>query len=163
MKFRHDDAAPFPRLSPLVVRFGAMGDVVLLTPLLKQLHLRYGHPCVVMGSGGWFPLLLQNNPDVSDVIVLRSRKRPYLLDRTQRKAVARLRSLRTGPVYVCDDYARDKIEWLLELAGISPERVVYANPDCPLGADEHWIDRWRRFGAMTPKAFANHQAVSCSQ
>ena len=163
MKLRHHDAEPSSGFSPLVVRFGAMGDVVLLTPLLKQLHLRYGRPCVVMGSGAWLAPLLENNPDVSDVIVLRSRKRPYLLDRTQQEAVAKLRSLRAGPVYVCDDHARDKIRWLLEAAGISPERVVYANPDCLLGADEHWLDRWHRFGAMTPEAFARHQAVSCSQ
>lgn len=134
-----------------------MGDVILLTPLLKQLHLRYGRPCIVMGSGAWLCPLLENNPDVSDVIVMRSRKRPYLLDRTQQNAVTRLRSLQIGPVYVCDDHARDKIKWLLKLAGISPERVVYANLDCRLGADEHWIDRWRRFGAMTPDAFARGQ------
>ena len=140
-----------------------MGDVVLLTPLLKQLHFRYGCPCIVIGSGGWLSPLLKNNPDVSDVIVMRSRKCPYLLDGTQRKAVAKLRSLQTGPVYVCDDYALDKIKWLLKLADISPDRVVYASPGCLLGAHEHWIDRWRRFGTMTPRAFAYSQEVSCSQ
>jgi heptosyltransferase-2/heptosyltransferase-3 len=31
---------------------------------------------------------------------------------------------------------------------------VFANPGCRLRDGDHWIDRWHRFGAMTPAAFA---------
>ena len=64
-----------------------------------------------------------------------------------------LRAQPPGPVYICDDHVRDKIRWLLDRAGIPPERCVYANPACMLRKEEHWIDRWLRFGAMTPQAF----------
>lgn len=140
--------------APLVVRFGAFGDVVLLTPLLELLHRRYGQPCRVLGSGAWLAPLLAGNPDVGDVLTLRSRKRPYWMDRTQQRLVSTLRERPPGAVYICDDYARDKIRWLLDRAGIGPERCVYANPGCRLRADEHWVDRWLRFGTMTPPVFA---------
>ena len=39
--------------APLVIRFGAFGDMVLLTPLLRMLHRRYGQACRVLGSGRW--------------------------------------------------------------------------------------------------------------
>lgn len=140
--------------SPLVVRFGALGDMVLLTPLLRMLHRRYGQPCRVIGSGVWLESIYLGSPDVSEVFVLRSRKRPYWLDRSQRQLVRRLRTDPVaGPVYVCDDYETRKIHWLLDRANIKSGHCVYANPNCLLGEDEHWIDRWSRFGQMTPPDF----------
>lgn len=141
--------------APLVVRFGAFGDVVLLTPLLSLLHRRYGQPCRVLGSGAWLAPLLAGNPDVREVLTVRSRRRPYWLDRSQQRLVKTLRAQPPGPVYICDDHARDKIRWLLDRAGIPPQRCVYANPACMLRNEEHWIDRWLRFGAMTPQAFGS--------
>ena len=35
---------PFDPDAPLVLRFAALGDVVLLTVLLAALHQRYGRP-----------------------------------------------------------------------------------------------------------------------
>ncbi len=139
---------------PLVIRFGAFGDMVLLTPLLRLLHRRYGQPCAVLGSGGWLEPLFAGHPDVRVTLKLASRKRPYWLDATQRQLVAMLRAQPPGPVYVCDDYSIDKIRWLLGHARIPRDHCVFANPDCMLREGEHWIDRWHHFGALTPAAFA---------
>ena len=141
--------------APLVIRFGAFGDMVLLTPLLRLLHRRYGQPCRVLGSGGWLEPLFAGHPDVRATLKLSSRKRPYWLDASQRRLVALLRAQPPGPVYVCDDYSIEKIRWLLRRARIPADHCVFANPDCMLRAGEHWIDRWRRFGALTPAAFAS--------
>ena len=154
---------PRPSTSPLVIRFGAFGDMVLLTPLLSMLHRRYGQGCRVLGSGGWLEPLFTDHPDVCATLRLASRKRPYWLDASQRRLVASLRAQPPGPVYVCDDYSIDKIRWLLARAGISGDHCVFANPDCMLREGEHWIDRWHRFGAMTPAAFASAPAASESE
>lgn len=138
---------------PLVIRFGAFGDMVLLTPLLRLLHRRYGQPCRVLGSGGWLEPLFAGHPDAGAILRLASRKRPYWLDASQRDLVARLRAQPPGPVYVCDDRSIDKIRWLLRRARIPGDHCVFANPGCMLREGEHWIDRWQRFGAMTPAAF----------
>jgi len=140
---------------PLVIRFGAFGDMVLLTPLLRLLHRRYGQPCRVLGSGGWLEPLFAGHPDAGATLKLASRKRPYWLDPGQRELVALLRAQPPGPVYACDDWSIDKIRWLLQRARISDDHCVFANPDCMLREGEHWIDRWQRFGAMTPAAFAD--------
>ena len=141
--------------APLVIRFGAFGDMVLLTPLLRILHRRYGQPCRVLGSGDWLAPLFAGHPDVHAILRLSSRKRPYWLDASQRQLVSLLRAQPPGPVYVCDDYSIDKIRWLLQRARIPEGHCVFANPDCMLLGGEHWIDRWHRFGAMTPAAFAS--------
>lgn len=140
--------------APLVIRFGAFGDMVLLTPLLRMLHRRYGLACRVLGSGGWLAPLFAGHPDVQATVKLSSRKRPYWLDSSQRHLVSLLRAQPPGPVYVCDDYSIDKIRWLLQRARIPQDHCVFANPDCLLRTGEHWIDRWHRFAAMTPAAFA---------
>ncbi len=147
---------------PLVIRFGAFGDMVLLTPLLRMLHGRYGQSCRVLGSGAWLEPLFAGHPDVLATIALDSRKRPYWLDASQRRLVASLREQPPGPVYVCDDYSLDKIRWLLARARVSEDYCVFAGPDCRLREGEHWIDRWLRFGAMTPRAFAATPAASAS-
>jgi len=139
---------------PLVIRFGAFGDMVLLTPLLRLLHRRYGQPCQVLGSGGWLEPLFADHPDVGATLRLASRKRPYWLDASQWHLVALLRVRPPGPVYACDDWSIEKIRWLLHRARIPDDHCVFANPDCMLREGEHWIDRWQRFGAMTPAAFA---------
>lgn len=147
--------------APIVLRFGALGDMILLTPLLHRLHRRYGRPCRVVGSGAWLAPLFAGHPDVESVWPLRSRKRPYWLDRSQQRLVAALRGETRAPVYVCDDYALDKIRWLLDRAGVAPERRAFANPDCLLGDAEHWIERWLRFATMTPDAFVTRVPEGC--
>jgi heptosyltransferase-2/heptosyltransferase-3 len=143
-----------------VIRFGAFGDMLLLTPLLRLLHRRYGQACRVLGSGGWLEPLFADHPDVAATLRLASRKRPYWLDASQRGLVALLRAQPPGPVYVCDDYSIDKIRWLLRRARVPADHCVFANPDCLLREGEHWIERWRRFGAMTPAAFADTPPAS---
>ena len=58
---------------PLVCRFGALGDMVLLTPLLQQLYLRSGLPCDIVGVGGWNRSLFAEMPWVRDVYSIDSR------------------------------------------------------------------------------------------
>ncbi|MGH8182070.1 MAG: glycosyltransferase family 9 protein [Rhodanobacteraceae bacterium] len=146
--------------APLVIRFGAFGDMVLLTPLLRLLHRRYGQACRVLGSGGWLDPLFAGHPDVRATLKLASRKRPYWLDASQRHLVALLRAQPPGPVYACDDYSIDKIRRLLKRAHIPDDHCVFANPDCLLQSGEHWIERWHRFGAMTPAAFTEAPPAS---
>ena len=94
---------PAPR--PLVVRFGALGDMVLLTPLLALLHRRYGLAPDVLSAGAWTPSLYAGHPDVRCVLLLGSRRRPYWSDPRQWRAVAQLRAAGSRPVYVCDELA----------------------------------------------------------
>ena len=39
--------------APLVVRCGAMGDMVILLSLTEGLSRRFGRPVDVVSSGGW--------------------------------------------------------------------------------------------------------------
>ena len=49
---------------PLIVRFGAMGDMVILTAAIRALHQRFGSPIDVACSGRWVRPLLEGQPGV---------------------------------------------------------------------------------------------------
>ena len=40
-------------MRPLLVRFGAMGDLVLIQPMIRLLAARYGAPVDLLAAGGW--------------------------------------------------------------------------------------------------------------
>jgi heptosyltransferase-2/heptosyltransferase-3 len=139
--------------SPIVIHFGSLGDMVLLTPLLRLLHLRYGRPCRVVSSGTWLKPLLAGHPDVQASFHVENLERLYWLDPGQRRLVRYLRAHLQGVVYVCDDDRPEKTCRLLRRSGVLRDQCRFANPDCPAREGEHRIDRWQRFAAMTPPAF----------
>jgi len=142
-------ATPSPA-SPLVVRFGALGDMVLMTPLLETLRRRYGQRCELVSSGpGTLPLMGFVDA-VSSTRILYSRRGPFLLNPDQWRLVRWLRGRPPGPVYVCE--TDDKTHALLRLGGVD-ERWICTRRDFPLLPGEHYIKRYQRLAAATPRAW----------
>ena len=135
---------------PLVVRFGAFGDMVLLTALIRELNARWQRPVDVLTSGSWSAPLLHGQPGVGEVYSLRSRKTPFWLSADQRRVVRRLRARGAGPTWLCDD--NDESRSLLARAGTAPALIVDVR-DHPLRAGEHATEQWRRIAAITPAAW----------
>jgi ADP-heptose:LPS heptosyltransferase len=131
------------------VRFGAFGDMVLLTALIRVLHARFHSPVDIVTSGSWSEPLLRGQPGVGEVWTVRSRKTPYWLSTDQRRVVRRLRARGVGPTWLCD--AGDAAHRLLTRAGISAEFMVDVK-DHPLLSGEHATEQWRRLAQMTPAA-----------
>jgi heptosyltransferase-2/heptosyltransferase-3 len=146
-------AAPVAEAAnPLIVRFAAFGDVVLLTTLIGALHQRYGRPIDLLSSGAWTPKLLAADPRVGHIELLSSRKSPYLISPEQWRAVRWLRQRGAGPVYACD--TDDKSYWLLRHAGIDRAFIVRAQYAPPPGEVPHWCEWWLSRAALTPAAYA---------
>lgn len=139
---------------PLVVRFGRLGDTVLLQPLLHRLHRRYGLPCTLLARGAWPAPLYAGHPDVARVIQLRAAHRPLMLSPERWRAVLALRQLRETPVYVCEPEPRalQQARRLLGLAGVAPDHCVFL-ADEDMSPDAHWVDHLLRFADCTPPAF----------
>ncbi|MCB1636554.1 MAG: glycosyltransferase family 9 protein, partial [Xanthomonadales bacterium] len=135
---------------PLLVRCGAMGDMVLLQPLLARLAQRYGSPVDLLSSGGWTRPLLQGQPQVGEILLLQSRKRPYWISPDQWHMVATLRARPPGPVYFCDDTPQTLA--ILRRGGIrDPDRVdAYSAGLREADVSEHWLDRWRTLAERSP-------------
>ncbi|WP_158545144.1 glycosyltransferase family 9 protein [Dyella monticola] len=144
---------------PLVIRFGRVGDTLLLQPLLRRLHARYGEPCTLLAAGRYAIDLYHDQPDVADVMALRAHHRPLLLSPEQWRVVCVLRRMRDVPVYVCEPQARalERIRLLLRLAGIPDSHCVFLD-DVPPGEDGHWIEYLLRLADMTPPAFRDRFA-----
>jgi ADP-heptose:LPS heptosyltransferase len=149
-------------ISPVVIRLGRLGDTILLQPLLRRLHLRYGRPCHLLALGDWTPVLYSAQPEVAGCIPLRSQY-GSLLTRPQRwRATLALRHLRQSPFYICepDPRSRTKVRPMLALAGVPAAHCQFIQ-DMPMLKDEHWIDWLLRFGDTTPAAFRDsHPAVA---
>ncbi|MEK7411701.1 MAG: glycosyltransferase family 9 protein [Planctomycetota bacterium] len=88
--------------SPIVICFGALGDMVMTTPLLRALAAQHGAPCTVIGHGRWVPDLFANLPFVGAVHTIASRKRPYLISPDQWRAVRVMRQHHGHPAYLLE-------------------------------------------------------------
>jgi ADP-heptose:LPS heptosyltransferase len=141
-------------IRPLVIRFGRVGDMILLQPLLRRLHARYGQPCELLGIGKHSLELYRDQPDVAGVMSLLSHHRPFALSPEQWRVVRVLRRMRDVPVYVAEPQPSSlaHIRPLLKLAGIPQDHCVFLN-DIPLPEAGHWIEHLLTLADATPPAF----------
>ena len=135
---------------PLVMRFGAFGDMVLLTILLRHLYERFGKPVDVISSGVWTRPLLEGQPWLGRLMVIRSRRTPYFLSRDQQRLVSWLRQRTAGPTWFCDlSLGMD----LLERGGI-PAQYIFDDREIDWQLDECIADRYIRIGNEGPAGLA---------
>ena len=145
-------------VTPVVIRFGRLGDTILLQPLLRKLQQRYGKPCHVLALGDWPQVLFSAQPEVDGFIPLRSQYGSLLFSPSRWRVAMALRKFRDSPIYVCEPEPRatTKVRPLLALAGIPKEHCEFIQP-MTMRENEHWIDWLLRFGSQTPAAFrASH-------
>ena len=86
-----------PPVQPIVIWFGRVGDMIMLTALLEILHRRFGRACRVIGAGAWSQEIYQDHPDVAETLWLR-RYTPFALDPRWWQTVWRLRRAPRDPV-----------------------------------------------------------------
>lgn len=127
-----------------MLRFGALGDTVVLTAMLRDLAVRWGAPCDVVTGAGPQRRVLAGLDSVREVFTLPSRRRPYPLAPPQWALVRWLRARRPAPTCLFDPLP--KIGWLADRAGLPRARRVSVR-DLPRGLDEHTLDYQRRLTA----------------
>ncbi|MEP6899054.1 MAG: glycosyltransferase family 9 protein [Rhodanobacter sp.] len=137
-----------------MVRFGRLGDTVLLQPMLRKLSLRYGQPCLLLALGDWPASLFSAQPEVGDLISLKSQYGPLWMRPGRWKVILALSRLRDCPFYIAEPAfrARTKLRPMLKLAGVPPKNCRFIE-DLPMQEDEHWLDWLSRFSDTTPDAF----------
>lgn len=158
---------PAPPVQPIVIWFGRVGDLILMSALLEILHRRFGSPCHLVGAGSWLAQLYAAHGDVARVSCLH-RYTAWGFDPAWWRTLRALRATRTDPVYVCETDPRKlaRIRRLLRFSGTEPARCVFlaresspgtahptALPHTSRIAPTHWVDRLVSFGRLTPAAF----------
>ncbi len=138
-------------LHPLVCRFGALGDMVLITPLLRALHQRGGRACDLVTIGRVNALLFEQMPYVRNVFSIDSRAAPYWLDRSQRRLIETLRGMRHRHVWICETDPRSYR--LLARAGIRRDNSA-SQLDLEPVPGEHYCETWLRLAGLSPGGFA---------
>jgi ADP-heptose:LPS heptosyltransferase len=147
---------------PLVIRFGALGDMVLLTVMIRTLAARFGSPVDIVASGAWSHALLAGQPGVGSIYAIRSRRTPYVVSREQQRLVEILRGRGPGPTWYAEATAVGRS--LLNRSGIGDEWVVDAQLH-PLRAHEHFADYWHRLANLNPARMPQPAAAAhdCDQ
>lgn len=142
-----------PPMQPIVIRFGRLGDMLLLAPLLNRLHRGYGEPCMLLGTGPCSGLLYTGHPDVVQIAQVNARHRPLAFSPQRWHMLRVLRAHRDAAIHICETEPRAlaKIRRMLALAGVGPERCVFVT-DAPILPDEHWIERLLRGCGHPPPA-----------
>ncbi len=87
---------------PVLIRFGALGDMVLTTPLLRALYARHGRPCAILCCGSFVRPLYQGLGFVGAVVSIASRGAPYAFSPDQWRLVRFLRAQREAAVYLLE-------------------------------------------------------------
>jgi len=171
---------PAPPVQPIVIWFGRVGDLILLSALLEILHRRFGRACHVIGAGAWPGEIYAAHSDVARVSCLH-RYTAWVFDPSWWRTLRALRAARADPVYVCETDPRKlaRIRRLLRFSGTDPARCVFlatalphtsriapahrgdaqTGPDTTLPhtsrtAPTHWVDRLVDLGRLTPAAFS---------
>lgn len=143
-----NDAVPMTEEHPLVFRFGAFGDMVLITPMLRMLSERCGRGCDVIGTGAWCQDIFKHMPYVREVMTIPSRSTPYLLSPHKQKLARLLRERDYRYVWMLE---QNKHSYkLAEKAGITD--TVNAN-DIPRGVSENMAAHWCRMALESPEGF----------
>lgn len=150
-------AAAETPVRPLLVRFGAMGDLVLIQPMIRLLAARYGAPVDLLAAGGWVRPLYQGQPDVGEIHLLAKRKLPLWLSAEKRQLLQWLRQTGPRPVWYCD--FDEKLVPLLAQAGLDERWVVRARA---VGTQdgEHLVDFSQRLARTVPPALQHATANS---
>src|SRR6267142_5045946 len=158
---------PAPPVQPIVIWFGRVGDLILLSALLEVLHRRFGSPCHVIGAGSWPAQIYAAHSDVARVSCLH-RYTAWVFDPAWWRTLRALRAGGADPVYVCETDPRKlaRIRRLLRFSGTEAVRCVFIPTESSPGdtldtalphtskiAPTHWIDRLVSFGRLTPAAF----------
>ena len=140
-------------LHPIVIWFGRVGDMILLSALLDVLAARYGGGCHVIGAGSWPGEIYATHSAVARVSALH-RYTAWVVDPAWWRTARALRAARAEPVYVCETDPRKlaRIRRLLAASGTDPRRCLILAPE-PAEACSHWVDRLVSLGRLTPPAF----------
>jgi heptosyltransferase-2/heptosyltransferase-3 len=140
-------------LHPIVIWFGRVGDMILLSSLLDILHARYGGRCHVVGAGSWPAQIYATHSAVGRVSCLH-RYTAWLFDPAWWRTLRALRAARADPVYVCETDPRKlaRIRRLLAFGGTDARHCVFVAPE-PGPGYTHWVDRLVSLGHLTPPAF----------
>lgn len=142
---------PAAQLTPIVILFGRVGDMIMLTAALNLLHRRYGRPCQVIGAGSWNRDLYRGHPDVDQCWNL-PRHLPFASTLEWTAVVRTLRRTAPAPIYIPEAMPRQvaRIRRLLAISGIDPQRCVLLDEEPR--QTEHYVDVLLRLAARTPPA-----------
>ncbi|MDO5102239.1 MAG: glycosyltransferase family 9 protein [Lautropia sp.] len=141
-------ASDLPR--PLLIRFGAMGDLVLIQPMIRLLSARFGQPVDILAAGGWTRALYEGQPGVGEVRVLANRKLPYWLNADKRALVAWLKHTGPRPIWYGD--FDERLLPLLARAGQHVETIARGK-QLGMRPGEHLVDFSQRLAEQVPAAF----------
>lgn len=144
--------------SPLLVRFGAVGDMINATALAAGLARAWEAPCDVVTVAGSPARVLEGLPFIGEVMTLRSRRTPYFLSLEQRRLVQWLRQRGPSPVWVAEERDDGKVDGLLDRGGAGPGSRSTMR-ELPRESVEHVVDYLLRLGKIVPSAYAGARST----
>jgi ADP-heptose:LPS heptosyltransferase len=134
---------------PLLVRFGALGDMTILTVMIRLLYERFGERVDIVGSGGWTRPLLEGQYGVGDIYLIGSRRWPYFASPEQWALTRTLRARGPSATWLCDQHNQKTLRVLKWAGWTAAHSCHYSGlQDLP---GPHMCDLWQRFAFRDPQ------------
>ncbi len=120
---------------PLVMRMGALGDMVMLTPLLRGLYERTGQKIDLAACGEWNRQIFADCPWINKIYTVTSRNAPYWFNKSKQQLVRELRPTAPGRPWIIMEHL-PTLYRLMKRAKFSPTHKI--NPaEFPRAIGEH--------------------------
>ena len=130
--------------APLVVTFGAIGDLVLMTGFLKVLAEAWGAPVDMVCGRAPAALVYRGLDFVGEIHPMTSRRAPWWIHGSCRRVRRWLRVRPSGPVWSTELRAIRQVERFLVVTALQPRDHCVTAEDVPRGDLEHagaWLTR----------------------
>lgn len=142
-----DNTHTFPR--PLVVRMGAMGDMIMLTPLLRRLYERTGMKSDLVVCGEWNRVLFAECPWVNTIYSVTSRNAPYWFNKSKQTLVGTLKQSDASRTWFMHEHLPGLYR-LMDRVGFKKAHGI-TTQDFPRHVGEHTCAQFSRMAnASTP-------------
>jgi ADP-heptose:LPS heptosyltransferase len=118
----------------LVVRVGALGDTLMVTPLLRALHRHLPEAEIDLLASGLAAPLLELNPHIANLFSLRNRNWPLALSFEKQRLIRKLRTRQYDLAYLLEGASRYS-----RLVGRMHPRRILSFHETPFDGMEHAI------------------------
>lgn len=136
----------------LIVRIGAIGDVLMATPLISALRMAFPDSYIGFLTSHYAVSVLQHNREIDTIYSLKYRKLPYLISMEKQRIVREIKKIKWDAIFLLESnpifasfVSRFKAD---AIYGFNGQINGYLTDGITFSPDSHVISNFLKLGAL---------------